>query len=213
MIALMVLVEVISDWVIALSYFAIPIELIFFYLRYRVQQRAAAVVLCLFVLFITLCGFTHLFGALHLGEVNKLCKGLTAIVSLITACALIRVIPVVFAMPVELARLDEDYSHELNLRVFNQTIVLCTRHLNEPHAVRLAAETLKYMFPAGRLAIVERDVQFGSGLTEIPIDVRYVLLVEPWLYQQHARFFQEVASQISMQGRVATKDVQNLQHA
>ncbi|CAL8461297.1 g828 [Coccomyxa elongata] len=106
-------------------------------------------------------------------------------------------------MPTQLARLDEDYSHELNLRVFNQTIVLCTRHLNEPHAIRLAAETLKYMFPAGRLAIVERDVQLNSGLTEIPIDVRYVLLVEPWLYQQHMRFFQEVASQISMQGRVA----------
>ncbi len=199
----MVLIEVISDWGIALSYFAIPIELIYFFIIYRVQQKAAAITLCLFVLFITLCGFTHLFSALHMGPINRVCKASTAVISLITSCCLVRVIPVVFSMPAEMARLDEDYNHELNLRVFNQTIVLCTRHLNEPHAVRLAAETLKYMFPAGRLAIVERDVQLSSGLTEVPIDVRYVLLVEPWLYQQNARFFQGVASQISMQGRVA----------
>ena len=199
----MVLIEIISDWTIALSYFAIPLELIWFYVKFRVQQPAAAITLCLFVLFITLCGFTHLFSALHMGPINRVCKASTAIISLITSCCLVRVIPVVFSMPAEMARLDEDYNHELNLRVFNQTIVLCTRHLNEPHAVRLAAETLKYMFPAGRLAIVERDVQLSSGLTEVPIDVRYVLLVEPWLYQQNARFFQGVASQISMQGRVA----------
>ncbi len=200
----MVLIEVISDWAIALSYFAIPLELIWFYRHISAfSRRAAAITLCLFVLFITLCGFTHLFNALHQKQINVVCKALTAVVSLITSCCLVRVIPVVFSMPTQLARLDEDYSHELNLRVFNQTIVLCTRHLNEPHAIRLAAETLKYMFPAGRLAIVERDVQLSSGLTEVPIDVRYVLLVEPWLYQQHTRFFQEVASQISMQGRVA----------
>lgn len=126
-------------------------------------------------------------------------KALTAIVSFLTACALVRIIPVILALPIQLADLDDQYSFENNLRVFNQTIVLCTRNLRETHIMRLAADTLKYQFPAGRLAIVEQGVQLRHGLTEVPINDEHIILVEPDLYEKNTRFFLEVAHQLRMQ--------------
>ena len=188
--------DVVSDWAIALSYFAIPVELLWFFWRFRLSRPSADLMLVLFVLFITLCGMTHLANALMWVSLNHVCKALTAIVSFSTAVVLVWVIPKVLSLPGQLADMDDDLAFESNLRVFNQTIVLCTRNLTNVHMFKLAAETLKYMFPGSRLAIVERDVQLRHGLHELDIGYNHVLLVDQPLFDQHTRFFEEVAHQI-----------------
>lgn len=194
-------IDYVSDWVIAISYFAIPIEMLYFARQYHINQVAARTVLGLFVLFITACGITHVCNAQEWTTSNHYFKLITAVVSFATAVTLTQVIPNIFALPGKLAEMDDEFIYESNLRVFNQTIVLCTRNLNEPHIVKLASETLKYMFPAGRLAVVERGVQLRHGLHEVSINEKYVILVEPDLYIRNKRFFDDVAQQISMQQR------------
>lgn len=186
-----------SDWIIALSYFAIPIELLYFANKYRLKATAVQIVLLLFVLFITLCGITHVCNAMMYTSANQIAKALTAVISMITAIALTRVIPLVFAMPAQYAELDDEYTYELNMRIFNQTVVLCTRHINEAQIIKIATETLKYMFPAARLAIVEHGVQLRHGLHECPINDKYDILVDEDLYQNNVRFFDDVAHQIA----------------
>lgn len=186
-----------SDWIIAVSYFAIPIELLYFSNKYKLRATAVRIVLLLFVLFITLCGITHVCNAMLYQSANHIAKTLTAAVSLVTAIALTRVIPLVFALPGQYAELDEEYSYEVNMRIFNQTVVLCTRHLNETQIIKIATETLKYMFPAARLAIVEHGVQLRHGLHECTINDKYDILVDEDLYQSNKRFFDDVSHQIA----------------
>ena len=55
------------DLLIAVAYFAIPLELLYFFLRFPFPIRAKpAFVGCIFVCFITLCGGTHIFRAFDL---------------------------------------------------------------------------------------------------------------------------------------------------
>ena len=55
------------DLLIAIAYFAIPLELLYFFLRYPFPIKAKpAIVGCLFVSFITVCGGTHIFRAFDL---------------------------------------------------------------------------------------------------------------------------------------------------
>ena len=55
------------DLLIAIAYFAIPLELLYFFLRYPFPIKAKpAIVGCLFVAFITVCGGTHIFRAFDL---------------------------------------------------------------------------------------------------------------------------------------------------
>lgn len=189
----------ISDWTIALSYFAIPIEMLVFARMFGIHQRAAKVVLTLFVLFITLCGMTHAANAMCLTRANHVLKLLTAMISFLTSLALIKVIPLVFAMPAKLENMGMDNEYESNMRIFNQTIVMCTRNLREPQLVELAAQTLKYMFPAYRTAVVERGVQTHHGLCETIINSKYAILVDPDLHRHNRRFFEDLAKQISQQ--------------
>lgn len=189
----------ISDWIIAVSYFAIPFELVLFAYKYGVKQKAPTIVLSLFVAFITLCGVTHVCNALDANQSNHLFKLLTAAVSLVTSLALIKVIPLVMQMPGKINNLDTEITYESNMRIFNQTLVMCTRNLREPHLVELAAQTLKYMFPACRIAIAERGVQLHHGLCETIINDKYSILTEPDLYLSNKRFFIDLAEQISQQ--------------
>lgn len=193
------MLDEISDWCIALSYFAIPFELAAFAYKYDINQLAARIVVGLFVLFITLCGMTHVCNALSLVHANHVFKLLTAVVSVVTSVALVKVIPLVFAMPAQLACLDSEKAYESNMRVFNQTIVMCTRNLRVPHLVELSGQTLKYMFPAHRIAVVERGVQVHHGLCEAAINDKYTILVDPDLFRLNRRFFTDLAHQIAEQ--------------
>lgn len=191
------MVDAVSDWIIAVSYFAIPLEILYAYHGLHQRRYALSVVTVLFVLFITLCGMTHAFNALHMVGANHVAKAATAAVSLVTALVLVKLMPVMVSMPGQLAALHSDVAYETNMRVFNQTLLLCTRHLRNETLVPLANETLKYMFPASRIAIVRKGVALRHGLHELPVDMQYVLLVEKELYDKNVGFFEDLAQQLA----------------
>lgn len=92
--------EMISDFIIALSYFAIPLELAYFAAlagEEIVVSVGVSLVVCLFFSFILLCGITHLLNMLGMffntGLYLVIFKVLTAIVSVATASICIYLVP------------------------------------------------------------------------------------------------------------------------
>eukprot|EP00271_Cylindrocystis_brebissonii_P000379 TRINITY_DN1046_c3_g1_i1.p1 TRINITY_DN1046_c3_g1~~TRINITY_DN1046_c3_g1_i1.p1 ORF type:complete len:796 (-),score=168.00 TRINITY_DN1046_c3_g1_i1:808-3195(-) len=87
-----------SDFLIALSYFSIPLELLYFFVRTKIFPHRW--VLLQFGLFIVLCGLTHLVGVYTYGPhaysvslALTILKASTAAVSCATAFLLVKIIP------------------------------------------------------------------------------------------------------------------------
>ena len=105
----LIALHIISDVVIWLSYLWIPLIM---FVAFRAQKRrlvippAALYLLLLYVTFIVACGFTHFFDAMMFWNpvyrLNGLMRGLTAIVSFLTAASLSRLIPVAITAPMAL---------------------------------------------------------------------------------------------------------------
>ena len=93
--------HVISDAVVALSYFSIPVALVVLYRR-RTDFNYSHV-LTLFAAFIFLCGLTHVLGIWTMWDpiyrAEGVVKGATAVVSVLTASALWPMIPRILAIP------------------------------------------------------------------------------------------------------------------
>ncbi|WP_442940663.1 hypothetical protein [Nostoc sp.] len=93
--------HVVSDSLIALAYYSIPITLLCF-VRKR-QDFPFKWVFVLFAIFIVTCGTTHVMDILTLWYptywLSGLIKAITAIVSLYTACELIPLMPKALALP------------------------------------------------------------------------------------------------------------------
>ena len=87
--------HVAADVIIALAYIMIPIAIA--YLFYRQRQSANLSVALLFAAFIVLCGLTHLFNIYVIWypayEVQSYIKGLTAIVSMVSAIVVVSKTP------------------------------------------------------------------------------------------------------------------------
>lgn len=92
--------EIVSDYLIGLAYFSIPLELLYFVSRSNIPFKW---VLIQFVAFIVLCGLTHVLNAMTYHEQYKhsfllvvsltLAKLFTALVSCATAITLLTLIP------------------------------------------------------------------------------------------------------------------------
>jgi PAS domain-containing protein len=97
----MVWLHVISDGLIALSYFCIPVALI--YLVRRRRDLPFNWIFCMFGLFIVGCGTTHLMEIWTVWHASYLLSGaikaITAIVSVATAVMLIPLLPKAIALP------------------------------------------------------------------------------------------------------------------
>ncbi|WP_286830488.1 MULTISPECIES: PAS domain S-box protein [Kordiimonas] len=93
--------HVVSDAVIALAYFSIPISLMVF-IRRRPDVQFTSI-FYLFSAFIFLCGVTHIFGIITVWHgtygMSGVAKAGTAIVSLLTAVAVWRLIPAALKIP------------------------------------------------------------------------------------------------------------------
>lgn len=93
--------HVISDSLIVLSYYSIPIGLIYF-ARKRTDVRFGWMLVC-FAAFILACGTTHLFEIWNIWHslywLSGIVKAFTALVSLATAFLLVRLIPVALKLP------------------------------------------------------------------------------------------------------------------
>jgi signal transduction histidine kinase len=93
--------HVISDGVIALSYYSIPCALAYFVLRR--QDLAFSWVFILFAIFILACGTTHVLDIWTLWHADYVTQGLvkavTALASVLTACLLWPLIPKALMLP------------------------------------------------------------------------------------------------------------------
>jgi len=111
---------VISDIVIFLSYFSMPVALIYF-ARER-KDFPYQWLLWLFAAFIMACGTTHLMGAIVLWQpmynLDAILKAVTALISLVTAIALWPLIPRALKLPSpsHLKRLNEELLREVTER-------------------------------------------------------------------------------------------------
>ncbi|UXP30826.1 ATP-binding protein [Reichenbachiella agarivorans] len=94
---------ILSDLTIFLSYSAIPMLLIFFYWKYKKIPFGRFFIL--FGVFILACGFTHLIDVVLFWEpvyrLSGFVKFLTAVISLFTALAMVRAIPIALSMKTE----------------------------------------------------------------------------------------------------------------
>ncbi len=93
--------HVISDALIALAYYSIPITLIYF-VRKRKDLAFDWIFVC-FAVFIVACGTTHLMEIFNIWTptywLSGIIKAMTAFVSITTAALLIRLIPQALALP------------------------------------------------------------------------------------------------------------------
>lgn len=134
----LLLLHVISDALIALAYFSIPLALI--ELLRRRKDLVFNQVFLLFAAFITACGLTHIFNLADiwfaLYPLSGLMKAFTAFISLVTAVACWKLLPAVVALPspkqlsdeVERRKLAENdlrqHNDRLELRVAERTAEL-----------------------------------------------------------------------------------------
>ena len=108
---------VISDLLIFVSYFSMPVALVYF-ARQR-KDFPYRWLLWLFAVFIMACGLTHLMGAvvlwLPMYGLDALLKAFTAFVSVITACVLWPLIPKALKLPspAQLRRVNEELQGEI----------------------------------------------------------------------------------------------------
>jgi signal transduction histidine kinase len=97
----LLLLHVVSDALIALAYYSIPIALLFF-VRKR-KDLAFGWIFVLFAIFIVACGTTHVLGILMIWRpaywLDGMVKALTAAVSVVTGILLWPLIPKALALP------------------------------------------------------------------------------------------------------------------
>jgi len=113
--------HVISDSLIAISYFSIPGTLIYF-VRKRKDLAFDWMFLC-FAVFIVACGTTHALEVFNIWHptywISGMVKAVTALVSVITAVLLIKLVPQALALPspAQLRKSNEALQNEIHERV------------------------------------------------------------------------------------------------
>src|SRR5471032_2699777 len=93
--------HVVSDALIALAYYSIPLTLIYF-VRKRKDLVFDWIFVC-FAVFIVACGTTHVMEILNIWHptywLSGVIKAITAVTSIVTAILLIRLVPAAIALP------------------------------------------------------------------------------------------------------------------
>lgn len=178
--------HVISDALIFIAYTAIPVAIGVFAMRRR--DVPFPLIAWLFFAFILLCGITHLLEAiifwLPVYRLSALFKALTAVVSITTVLAVIRVAPKLYSIPdlqlehqtvrAELARCEEDRQRLDTLRkqLEERSVVLTMRDYRMRHAMLASevaavhwwADTLHIDWHIGLSEILHMHESLGGGL-------------------------------------------------
>lgn len=174
----LLLLHVISDALIALAYFSIPLALV--ELLRRRRDLVFNQVFLLFAAFITACGLTHVLNVadiwLGLYPISGLMKAFTAFVSLVTAIACWKLLPAAVALPSpeqlreEVARRKEaeaellKHNSQLEKRVAERTAELTQlneqlrNEIDERLAAQKRAEFLAAVVNNSDDAIVRVDI-------------------------------------------------------
>ncbi len=112
--------HVLSDGIIAIAYFSIPITLVYFLNKRRDFPFRG--ILALFAAFIILCGTTHILGIITVWKpiyvIDGMVKAATALVSIATALVLVPMVPIALSMrsPAELEAANEMLRAEIDRR-------------------------------------------------------------------------------------------------
>ncbi|GAA0185144.1 histidine kinase receptor of two-component system [Lithospermum erythrorhizon] len=141
----------VSDFLIAVAYFSIPIELLYFVSCSNVPFKW---VLFLFIAFIVLCGMTHLLNgwtygphAFQLMLSLTIFKGLTALVSVATAIALFTLLPLLLKVKVRefmLKKKAQDLGREVVIIKRQKETGLHVRMLTQEIRKSLDRHTILY---------------------------------------------------------------------
>ncbi len=134
--------NLISDAVIALSYYSIPFILLYFAMRRR--DLVFRWMFVMFGIFILGCGTTHVMGIWTLWNpdygIDGLVKALTALVSIVTAIMLWPLVPQALALPSpgQLAQANHELNREISER---RQAEAAARQLNDELEERVRART------------------------------------------------------------------------
>ncbi|MES2883630.1 MAG: ATP-binding protein [Pseudomonadota bacterium] len=116
-----IFLHVVSDGIIALAYFMIPLTLLYF-LQKKTLKISFNWAIVLFAAFILLCGVTHVIGIVTIWKpyyyLEGLVKAATGVVSILTAFAIVPLVPKLARMrsPEELEAANQKLQQEIVLR-------------------------------------------------------------------------------------------------
>ncbi len=201
----LVWLNVISDGLVTLAYFSIPITILYFMRRRR--DIPFPLIFLLFGMFIVACGSTHLMEVITVWSPHYWIAGgtkaVTAVLSLVTACALVRVVPMALTLPSPMAlkRLNESLEERVLARTAELTAVNAelrregsqreqaeaeVRRLNEALQHRIAElHALIDLLPVGIGIAADaecRVIQMNPGLSAlygIPVEPKTSLGAKP----------------------------------
>jgi PAS domain S-box-containing protein len=161
----LIALHAISDGLIVLSYYSIPVLLLYFVQkRKEIDWKFQWVAMC-FAMFVLACGTTHLMEIWNIWHANYWLSGffkaITALVSVVTAILFVKLLPAALALP-SAADLQKARD-ELEIRVVERTAELtaATEKLKAEITERKQAET----------ALVRERMLLGALVEHLPVAV------------------------------------------
>ncbi|OUL30345.1 ATP-binding protein [Nostoc sp. 106C] len=173
----LVLLHILSDFLIALAYFSIPIALVYF-VRKR-EDLPFKSILLLFGAFIVSCGTTHLMEIWTLWHptywLSGLIKAITAFISIYTAIVLLPIIPQALALP-----------SPAQLEVANSQLKLTLQELEKTQAQLIHSEKMSCLgqLVAGIIHEINNPINFIYGNSTAANEYAENLLDLVSLYQE-----------------------------
>lgn len=197
---------VVSDALIALAYYSIPLALSYFvYRRKDLQFRR---VFLMFSAFILACGTTHLFSILLLWQpfywIDAILKAITAALSIITAIYLVRLIPQALRLPSAEAleqEIEQRKQSQLALEESESNLRALSKQLTT--LIETIPDAIFFKDGEGRLLIANEIAKQLFNLHEIDWQGKTNLelaVLCPWMRTQHEQCFLDDESAWNMRG-------------
>lgn len=202
------------DFIIALAYFAIPLELLYCFLWYPFPVRAKPAIFCsLFVCFITICGGTHLARAFDFTTAVPIVTAICTVISVLTAFMLLWLIPGVFKLA---KALEQERVERLMLENFQGTLTEAAEGPDDikatlniiravPHCsnrqLRLltaAKSSLCRMLASNHVDIVGKEgLKEVPGKVTVPINQLFVIVLDKDVHAKHRDILAKLSGQIA----------------
>lgn len=157
--------HIVSDALIALAYFAIPIAILIFVRRRSDLNGQHKLMAALFAVFITACGWTHVLSIVTLWQpiygVEGLVKALTAVVSVGTALSLPFLLPQLLRIPSPRTLALEIEAHKATLAELTAARAqLAERVSSTEDDLRETTRRFEVALKASPITVFEQDGQF-----------------------------------------------------